>query len=1547
MKISNLVELSSAFAAEVNIARDFNYLLDENNQHIDGYLPNASSRNIIKSILETLATRDERKLHLITASYGTGKSYLLLMLAHLLGNNKSEILEEFRKKIADKDLYYNDKLSTVLENYVGKEDSFLVVIPEYGSDDFEQSLFASLNKALLINHIDYTPKTLYNRASKVVEHWKTTNHSLFKLLESKLSNTTGDQFIDLLKSCDKSSYIKFKVLHKEILESDFSENHGNVYDSYVETARIINELGYRGIVILYDEFGAVLDKLINKSSGYDTLKIQDFIEKVKKKESNSNIIFVAASHQEPTTIQENKKETINKIIGRFERHALIVADSESEELMGKVLITKDITSKIEILKDDVVEKMVEEIQYFKLYTDKDKYWIENKIVRDLYPLHPLTTFILPKLSKEHAQNNRSMFNFLSPKELENGSFSNYLLSTDVNKINGNINLFTPDLLLPFFKKNLKEAKSEAVTAMIDAYETTIGKIVLEDVFVLMDNILVLTATRKGEIKPTFEMLLWAMPNKNEKDLKYLLDDLILKEILELNPNEKTYEFPAFGSKSLTKVIKEETAKLGEISIEDCCKIWEEIEPRGFFDFTEHNETFGSNRKYLNLPITNDNELDTHIKNLSKYYNGSPIDYQANGYIFYFIAKNEDDIIFLQATLDKYSEMSKYFVFATPKDFNILESLQLKTLDYEGMRASSIRTDIIANLNYSDRLNKLINNKRSELSNVIKELFEPKNWFWNIDSNSHSVEFISNRSLQSGMNEYISNVFSIVPKIADDALWFVKRSASKQYRDKALLHILNSEKGKIHLANENKDSNAAEDRIRENFFKNLGLTRDTAKKNKVQYGEIRQTIPDTPIHNIWNLIDHNLKLNESINPKNIINPLLNAPFGLSEQIIKFIFTCYIRVNNEILIISDSNKKNITFEKNPSTIEDIFKDPNAYRIKKIEMSGPELRYLNQLNSLFNKDNNASTFGEVAKKFEGFIQYFTILNHSLIKAEGSPELVKFYELLKDFKEYLNKNGINKETESRVFFTETLPENILDLTKDEFENDSDNIPLIIEKIKAFKDFPYNKEKEFKFRVLQDIAKKVFSTSVNSQEDFKLCIKKWFSELRDSTRNDSVFENQFINKWVKSLGGLGKNSDLFEFYLEELVDKPIRDWENLSYDQLALIQTYKDYKYEIEQYTKSPLEIYRFIVRDTFNIPESECKNVEKFVNLFDSWWRNLPILSKEHHYQEPSANILIQTLKTNFNTQDKFLNQIPVRWKDIDILPIVNIQWEEWTRSDIRQISALYRQSVEIINNWKPPIDEATFYEEIGSIFNVNDCKTVLDLQLEIKKVWFNNLPTRTQIAIWSKNSDEFEFMNGLNSEEFRECLISNLIKNWGLREFKYWNEDVLSQYIIKFRGLKERIELYQRPIFEIITDIEKRSKEKSTNDYDFRVKLKESIEKTEAYKYNAEQDEALLHDENAIFFLKQLRKVKSEQDILNLFSLFASSLLINEKHHYWTSEEQSKIVSEFNRCVKYIKEWKFPEDVKIGDAKKKISAEIENLDLSKSQLIKILKDIITEIE
>jgi hypothetical protein len=169
MKINEIIELSPAFSAEVNVQRDYNYQLSCPNKYLDGYLPNSSSRYIMSQIMDSLSIRDSKKIHLITASYGTGKSYLLLILGYLLAYNEGSYFTELKRKIDDKEDNYKDGLSAILANYWATDSKYLVVIPGYGTDNFDQALLSALNYSLNQSGINYLPKTYYFRAAETLE----------------------------------------------------------------------------------------------------------------------------------------------------------------------------------------------------------------------------------------------------------------------------------------------------------------------------------------------------------------------------------------------------------------------------------------------------------------------------------------------------------------------------------------------------------------------------------------------------------------------------------------------------------------------------------------------------------------------------------------------------------------------------------------------------------------------------------------------------------------------------------------------------------------------------------------------------------------------------------------------------------------------------------------------------------------------------------------------------------------------------------------------------------------------------------------------------------------------------------------------------------------------------------------------------------------------------------------------------------------------------------------------------------------------------------
>lgn len=265
---------------------------------------------------------------------------------------------------------------------------------------------------------------------------------------------------------------------------------------------------------------------------------------------------MAASHQDPNTLREDKQRDVAKVVGRFTRHQLDVTESEAEEILGQVFKHPKPDELDTLIDENYIAEATLRITKYNLYPGKDDSWVTSKILKNLYPLHPLSAYLLPRLSGEFAQNTRTMFNFLSPVEQKEGALAQFLKVTNLRTPGGRRQLFTPDQLLTFFEKNLAEAKSEQVVNWTDSYRTAVHRLIDSPEIVQIYRTLLLLTVVGGRLQPKKDILFWALnwPASGRADFDNLLNDLVVSESLEYNPTKQVYEFPMSGSKSVSKII---------------------------------------------------------------------------------------------------------------------------------------------------------------------------------------------------------------------------------------------------------------------------------------------------------------------------------------------------------------------------------------------------------------------------------------------------------------------------------------------------------------------------------------------------------------------------------------------------------------------------------------------------------------------------------------------------------------------------------------------------------------------------------------------------------------------------------------------------------------------------------------------------------------------------------------------------------------------------------------------------------------------------------
>ena len=142
-------------------------------------------------------------------------------------------------------------------------------------------------------------------------------------------------------------------------------------------------------------------------------------------------------------LPQDKVDGWRGISGRFEHINLHNNYSQMYEIISAVIEKNPVLwDKFCAQHDATFDNLGKRYSDNKLiHTDKD---IAKKTVISCYPLHPSTTYILPRLSEKVAQNERTLFTFLS------ANHKNTLVEF-VEKCDKDFALITPDYLYDYFE----------------------------------------------------------------------------------------------------------------------------------------------------------------------------------------------------------------------------------------------------------------------------------------------------------------------------------------------------------------------------------------------------------------------------------------------------------------------------------------------------------------------------------------------------------------------------------------------------------------------------------------------------------------------------------------------------------------------------------------------------------------------------------------------------------------------------------------------------------------------------------------------------------------------------------------------------------------------------------------------------------------------------------------------------------------------------------------------------------------------------------------
>lgn len=434
----------------MKVRKSFNIKYDTGTSDIlDGYYATSSHSNIIRNVLDGVLSGTQ-KAHIAYGPYGSGKSYISTILINILSKTYSnKELEALSLKFRNVDTEISARFLLSKKIHV----KHLPVLLNGYEGDFETAILKALFRTLRQYNLNIYTKGIVSRINDIVLNWETNFPDTYKkfvdfLIEESLSKRDFFSKIEI----DKGLLGKFGEFYKEITSgaSFETDDESGLIDVLETILKELSKLNL-GIFIVYDEFGRLLQSIKHNEVNRFMEQLQSIAELANTGAKNLTIQLIAhkpVSHYFMYLDRDARSE-FSKIEKRY-----TVSEIKSDNNTF-ILITKEVIKSLRqfgIMEEQVIEQSRNLNKYRIFTSNMNDTEIENQIIRDCYPLHPVTLFSLPRISNIFGQNERTLFTFLRDE-------SSYGLSGYIQNGDG---YYYPDHLVDYFFSSVDNTELENI-----------------------------------------------------------------------------------------------------------------------------------------------------------------------------------------------------------------------------------------------------------------------------------------------------------------------------------------------------------------------------------------------------------------------------------------------------------------------------------------------------------------------------------------------------------------------------------------------------------------------------------------------------------------------------------------------------------------------------------------------------------------------------------------------------------------------------------------------------------------------------------------------------------------------------------------------------------------------------------------------------------------------------------------------------------------------------------------------------------------------------
>ena len=747
--MSKMISVASGFQYSINIGYDLN-----NTDKLKNFIPTQSALQLLEEILNSTFSSSTERSRILIGAYGKGKSHIILMILSVLLKRDLNLFEKTLPKIQD-----NPKLFQLIQNYYSSDNKILPVVITGSNTSLTQAFILALQRTLSENGmLDVMPETNYHAAITVINRWKKDFPETYKQFEAAIEEPINN-FVDKLENFNINSYETFERIYPTLTAgSIFNPFLGfDVVELYESVAKSIKAQGYTGLYVVYDEFSKFLEANIEKASVSDTKMLQDFAEKCNRSgEIQMHLMLI--SHKEISNyidkLPKQKVDGWRGVSERFKHIHLSNNFSQVYEVIASVIQKDPIAweSFTNLYAKDF-ESLLKKYQNHPLFSDHDTEL--STVIYGCYPLHPVSTFILPRLSEKVAQNERTLFTFLSA---EGVSTLHAFLAEAPDSC---FSLLTPDIIYDYFEPLFK--KESYGGDIYNQYILT-EKILTELVPLSLEAKIVKTISliyilgQHERLKPTKEELINIYtPSFSIEEINDAIDNLIEnKYVVYLKQSNNYLRLKqSSGVDILSKISDYVESHASKLFVKD-------ILNRANFDLFMYPSRYNDEHdmtRYFSFVFIDESEVtnETNWEVKSESYAG-------DGIVFAIIPNSDLSISNIKNSLLLTSKNASRNVFVLPKHY-----LDIEKIAYQYQAVFSLKAEASNDPILYDEYEVIYEDLQEVINQFVSGYTHPETFKSDYIYNGEQVSVNRKSALTELLSTICDQVYSLTPVISNEAL----------------------------------------------------------------------------------------------------------------------------------------------------------------------------------------------------------------------------------------------------------------------------------------------------------------------------------------------------------------------------------------------------------------------------------------------------------------------------------------------------------------------------------------------------------------------------------------------------------------------------------------------------------------------------------------------------------------------------------------------------------------------------------------------------------